>query len=226
MAVRPVLLDLFCGAGGCAVGYERAGFRVVGVDNRPQPRYPFEFIQADALEFLDARGPGYQAIHASPPCQLFSEATFCRGNRDGHVDLLTPCRELLRETRRPWVIENVARAPMMAPAIRLCGLMFGLHVFRHRWFESSVLLMTYAHPPHGKRRIGKDGIVCVAGHGGQLTGWAGTGSRRTVPADHRTKAAWEKAMGIDWMSRDELAQAIPPAYTEFVGRQLLAHLSG
>ncbi len=238
----PRLLDLFCGAGGCAVGYSRAGFEVVGVDITPQPRYPFAFCRMDALEALRLLIEGqhittstldvaeygswnladFDAIHASPPCQRYSQATFCRGRRDQHPDLIEPTRAALKETGKPWVIENVEQSPLDGNSCVLCGLMFGLKVFRHRLFESSEFLLGLRHHPHGSRRIGKGGFVCVAGHGGQLTGWAGRGTRTTVPADHRNKASWAKAMGIDWMTRDELAQAIPPAYTEFIGRQLIA----
>ncbi len=220
-------LDLYCGAGGCAVGYHRAGFTdIVGVDIKPQPRYPFAFVQGDALAYLAEHGHEFDAIHASPPCQRYSQATFCRGAREKHPDLVDPTRLLLTATGKPWVIENVERSPLGAFSVCLCGLMFGLKVFRHRLFESNVFLMGQRHQPHGSRRVGKDGFVCVAGHGGQLTGWAGSGTRVTVPADHRNKASWERAMGIDWMTRYELAQAIPPAYTEFIGRQLIDHLKG
>ena len=206
------------------MGYSLAGFTdIVGVDAEPMPRYPFTFVQGDALEYLAAHGREFDAIHASPPCQRYSQATFCRGAREHHPDLIEPTRRLLDLAGRPWVMENVERAPLVGScSIVLCGLMFGLKVFRHRLFESSTFMMQPSHPRHGKRRIGKDGFVCVAGHGGQLTGWKGSGTRVTVPADHRNKASWERAMGIDWMTRDELAQAIPPAYTRFVGAQLLA----
>ena len=172
------------------------------------------------------RSSDFSVIHASPPCQRYSQATFCRGARDRHPDLVGPVRDLLRETGRIWVIENVERSPLAAWSAMLCGSMFGLRVFRHRLFESSHVLLAPAHHSHGSRRIGKDGFVCVAGHGGQLTGWPGTGTRRTVPKDHRTKSAWSFAMNIDWMTRDELAQAIPPAYTEFLGKQLMRIVEG
>ena len=222
--MRPRLLDLFCGAGGAAVGYHRAGFDVVGVDSRPQPRYPFEFFQADALEFVAAHGQEFDAIHASPPCQRFSRAVFTRDFKDRHQDLLGPVRQLM-PAGTPWVIENVDGAPMRAPAIRLCGLMFGLKVFRHRWFESSVLLLSPCHSPHTGKKIGKDGMSCVCGHGGGVS----RRMRKQITAHHghggqQSKADWEAAMGIDWMTRDELSQAIPPAYTEYVGKQLLAVL--
>jgi len=218
--VNPRLLDLFCGAGGCSVGYARAGFEVVGVDIKPQPRYPFEFHLADAVTFpLD----GYDAIHASPPCQVYSIATICRGkSRKNHPDLMGVIRQRLETTAVPYVIENVYGAPFRRGSVlMLCGLMFGLKVFRHRFFECSRLLWAPQHPSHHGHRIGLNGMVCVAGHGGQSSGF---GQRRRWPADHRTKAAWSNGMGINWMLRDELAQAIPPAYTEYIGRQLIDRL--
>lgn len=217
---RPRLLDLFCGAGGCAVGYHRAGFDVVGVDNRPQPRYPFAFVQADALEYLAAHGREFGAIHASPPCQMFSLATFNRPDLSRrHQDLVTPTLTLLRQTGRSWVVENVQRAPLGPAAAILCGLMFGLTLFRHRRFEASFLLLSPPHPTHAGKRIGVNGFVCVAGHGD--ASWRYRGRPAHLDDGMCRKAAWSRAMGIDWMTRVELAQAIPPAYTEFVGRQLV-----
>jgi len=215
----PRLLDLFCGAGGCAVGYARAGFQVVGVDHKPQKHFPFAFIQAGALEYLWDHGREYDVIHASPPCQRFSVASFCRAARNQHPDLVIPCLEILENIGRPWVVENVPAAPLGLYAITLCGLSFGLKVFRHRRFASSHVLFAPPHVSHSGHTLGKRGMVCVAGHGGQSSGF-GNYSRR-IPADHRTKAAWSRGMGIDWMTRDELAQAIPPAYTEFIGKQII-----
>ncbi len=206
------LLDLFCGAGGAGMGYSRAGFEVVGVDIRPQPRYPFAFVQADALEYLAQHGHEFDAIHASPPCQGFSVSKTIQKN--AHADQLTPCRQILLALGKPFVIENVSGAPMQAPAIQLCGLMFALKVFRHRWFESNVMLFAPAHPSHRGKRIGRDGYCCVAGHGDQGT------ANLPVPLSYRNKPAWSKAMGIDWMNKGELVEAIPPAYTSFVGKQL------
>ena len=218
--MKPRLLDLFCGAGGATVGYARAGFEITGVDCRPMPRFPYRFIQANALEYLAEHGREYDVIHASPPCQRFSIGSIAGRSRDRHPDLLTPTRTALLANGRPWVIENVPGAPMQPPTIMLCGLMFGLKVFRHRLFESSELLFAPSHPSHRGKRIGEGGMCCVAGHGGQSSGF-GQGWSRRVPADHRTKAAWSRAMGIDWMTRDELAQAIPPLYTLWIGRQLI-----
>ena len=215
--MRPRLLDLFCGAGGCSVGYHRAGFDVVGVDHQPMPRYPFEFIKSDALEYLAGHGKEFDAIHASPPCQAFSVATAVHGHavRAKHPDLIAPCRDLLQETGYPWVIENVPGAPLRPHCIMLCGMMFGLRVLRHRWFESNILLLSPPHPRHpvgmltnSKRAFdrGESRFVCVAGH-------------------NFSRSAGESAMRIDWMgSRRELSQAIPPAYTEFIGQQLIRAL--
>jgi DNA (cytosine-5)-methyltransferase 1 len=213
----PRLLDLFCGAGGCSVGYHRAGFTdIVGVDIRPQPRYPFAFVQGDALEYVAAHGREFDAIHASPPCQRYSVATKVQGRSGSHPDSVPPCRELLDASGKPWVMENVVGAPLLN-AIELCGTMFGLQVFRHRLFESNVFLFQPAHRKHrgttNSHRWGKHRYDDMSG--GYLT-VCGGGNCKVATA--------RKAMGIGWMTKAELNQAIPPAYTEFVGKQLLAHL--
>lgn len=214
---KPTLLDLYCKAGGCAVGYARAGFRVTGVDHAPQANYPFRFVQADALEYLAEHGHEFDVVHASPPCQKFSSGTFCRPEANTkHPDLVTPTLALLQQVARVWIVENVLRAPLSPFSPVLCGLMFGLKLFRHRRFECSHFLWVPPHPSHAGKKVGVDGMVCVAGHGD-----CSRRHRKSVPADHRNKAAWEKGMGIDWMTRDELAQAIPPAYTHYLGTQLL-----
>lgn len=225
---RPLLLDLFCGAGGAASGYHRAGFDVVGVDINPQPNYPFTFIQADALEFLNQaiNYTGYEcarrwptigmfaAVHASPPCQ--ASCTLIKGNQrataDNHVDLIPRTRELLAEAGLPTVIENVQGAKVRRD-LTLCGEMFGLGVIRHRYFECSFAVQQPAHIKHRGRvrgwRHGQyfDGpYVAVYGDGG------GKGSVQE----------WQQAMGIDWTDdRKEIAEAIPPRYAEYVGRQLI-----
>jgi DNA (cytosine-5)-methyltransferase 1 len=193
------LLDAFCGAGGAAMGYHRAGFdEIVGVDIKPQPRYPFTFVQGDALEYVKAHGHEFDAIHASPPCQAFTTARVIHGRE--HPDLLTPTRWALGVTLRPWIIENVPGAPMLADVV-LCGSNFGEpRLKRHRWFELGfhkplVLLPPCAHDD--------DNIISVFGHGGHI---------------YHGVAEWREVMGIDWMNRDELSQAIPPAYTEFIGK--------
>ncbi|NUR25629.1 MAG: DNA cytosine methyltransferase [Catenulispora sp.] len=218
--MRKRLLDLFCCAGGAGMGYHLAGFDVVGVDIRPQPNYPFEFHQADALEYLTAHGHQFDAVHASPPCHDHTSLSNVAG-LDGSAWLLTATRQALRAFGRPYVIENVPGA-VMPGAITLCGTEFGLHtdtnargrvwLRRHRQFESNTLLMgaggCYCRTKRG-RIIG----VYGTGDGGPSRGWKGSiGDRRTV-------------MGIDWMTRGELAQAIPPAMTRFVGEQLLTHLA-
>jgi DNA (cytosine-5)-methyltransferase 1 len=212
--MKPRLLDLFCGAGGAAMGYHRAGFEVVGVDIKPQPHYPFEFHQADAIEYMTppAFVIGFDAIHASPPCQKFSRTAHLarsQGKKASEVDLLTPVRPLLQATGLPYVIENVEGAPMESP-IFFCGSSFGLKVKRHRLFESNVLLLG---APCDHRRQGRP--VGVYGSKGD-----------DIPKGGKTAATVEEAqeaMGIDWMPRwGELKEAIPPAYTEWIGRQLMA----
>jgi len=207
--MKPRLLDLFCGAGGAAVGYQRAGFEVVGVDIRPQPRYPYEFHRADALTFpLD----GFDAVHASPPCQDHSPLSALVGaHGTGH--LLGDIRERLEAHGMPYIIENVMGASMR-PDIVLCGGMFGLRTYRHRQFEvSGFAALTPPHPPHRiltatsrrRERWAQGWHVSITGDVGTYLG----------PA----------AMGIDWMTGNELSQAIPPAYTRHVGEQLLASLA-
>lgn len=214
------LLDLYCGAGGAAMGYWSAGYRtILGVDIKPQPHYPFPFLQADALEFLAGlpHAAGFHLIHASPPCQAYSSIARCNPDRH-YPDHIAAVREQLRSLARPYVIENVPGAPLIDP-IELCGTTFGLTLFRHRLFECSEFLLTPPHTPHGKRAIGVDGYCCVAGNGGNIDA-----NRRggPVPRDHRRLGAWRKAMAIDWMTRDEITQAVPPAYTRWIGEQLIA----
>ncbi len=201
---RPRIADLFCGAGGAAVGYARAGFEVVGVDINPQPRYPFEFHQADALDYpLD----GFDVIHASPPCQAFTEAATSR--KGDHPDLLTPTRVRLRTTGRPYVIENVPNAPMPA-AIVLCGSAFGLPLIRHRLFEVEPFILN--HPQCFARRFGR-----ATDHGPAYAPYA-SGSWEARWRAEVLPAVWP------WMTLQESGQAIPPAYTEWIGGQLMAHL--
>lgn len=202
--MKPRLLDLFCGAGGAGMGYARAGFEVVGVDIEPQPHYPFEFHQADALTFpLD----GFDAIHASPPCQAYIRGGLQGG---GHPRLIEPVRERLSSRR--YVIENVPGAPLRTE-VELCGSMFGLPIRRHRRFESNALSALLVPPCNHSRPI-----VGVYGNPhGDAGAWPGMlpGSRET----------WAKALGIDWMEAHELSQAIPPAYTEWIGRQLIGRFT-
>jgi DNA (cytosine-5)-methyltransferase 1 len=225
--MQPRLLDLFCGAGGAAVGYHRAGFEVVGVDIEPQPNYPFEFWKGDALKVLDIMRTGgglqsaiydrkWDAIHASPPCQKFTPAQVIRG-RD-HGDLLTPTRELLDQLDLPYAIENVGGAPLARQSdlfgvhgLELCGSMFGLPLRRHRLFEITFPVMQPA-----CRHAQQTEVVGVYGHTGTKATGNTSGNHGYLAED------WRRAMGgIDWMNRDELAQAIPPAYTEYIGRYLI-----
>ena len=207
--MKPRLLDLFCGAGGAAMGYHRAGFEVVGVDIRPQRHYPFEFHQADALTFPLSSFSHIDAIHASPPCQDFSVTASLHENRRG--DLLTPVRMMLQHTSLPWVIENVPGAPMR-PDVVLCGSMFGLGVKRHRCFETSWHAAPF--PPAACACRGMEPL--------DVTGTGGPGGQHRKPS---SLAQARAAMGIDWMSREELGEAIPPAYCEFIGAQLMRHLA-
>jgi len=203
------LLDLFCGAGGAAMGYYRAGFDVVGVDINPQSRYPFEFHQGDAMTWpLE----GFDAIHASPPCQAYSVASKCRpGLAETYPDLVASVRELLKASGLPYVIENVLGAPMINPTL-LCGQMFGLDLFRHRLFESNIELPFML---HGHSKVGSQ-----AGGSSYKGGWR-PGKIISVAGNCAPIAEARRAMGIDWMDRRGLAEAIPPAYTEWVGAQLL-----
>lgn len=203
------------------MGYHRAGFDVTGVDIKRQRRYPFSFVQGDALEYLKAHGREFDAIHASPPCQGYSEATFLQGTSHLHPKLIDETRKILSDLGRPWVIENVSGAWREMPdAIELCGLSFGLKVFRHRLFASNLLLLAPAHTAHGNRRIGHDGYCSVAGEGYFRKVHNGKIEEKYDPIYTR-RATWSAAMGIDWMTRGELAQAIPPAYTRYIGEQLI-----
>lgn len=225
MRRKPMLLDLFCGAGGASMGYHRAGFDVVGVDSRPQPRYPFEFVQADAMQ---VSLNGFAFVHASPPCQAYSRSRHRvqTERRRIHPDLIDPTRDRLIEWGGVYVIENVPEAPLRDPVI-LCGGAFGCRAAcpdgvarqlrRHRGFESNL-------------RIGGGSVGChcqpgekigVYGNGGS---WANTGDpdRRGYKG---CKAESAEAMQIGWMTIAELSQAIPPAYTHYIGMQLITAVS-
>jgi DNA (cytosine-5)-methyltransferase 1 len=210
---RPLLLDLFCGAGGVARGYQMAGFHVTGVDVKSQPRYAGdEFVQADALEYLEAHGREYDAIHASPPCQRYSAATK-DANKGNHPDLIEPCRDLLVLIGKPWVMENVVGSPFSFAAV-LCGSMFGMKVRRHRLFESSFLILTPS-CNHAAQPVVLS--VTGTGYGGKHKGHNGTKPDGVEYA--------REVMGINWpMTISELSNAIPPAYCRYVGNQLMQYL--
>ena len=215
---RPILVDLFCGGGGAGMGYNRAGFDVIGADIGPQPDYPFTFIQMDALQFLrTANLKNVEAIHASCPCQASSALT--KGTNKGreYEQLIPQTRELLAETGLPTIMENVQGSDLRRD-LTLCGEMFDLGVIRHRYFEVEGFEPEQPeHKPHrGRVRGWRHGTyydgpyLAVYGEGG------GKGS----------VAEWQQAMGIDWTEdRKTLAEAIPPAYTEHIGKQLMAVLS-
>ena len=209
------LLDLFCGAGGAAMGYHRAGFgEIVGVDINPQPRYPFEFVQADALEYVAEHGHEFDVIHASPPCQAFSQAVKI-ANRKGRPNLIPATRESLVGLGVPYVIENVPTAGVhLREPVMLCGSAFGLAVRRHRLFESNFWIwgIKCSHKEYPRRyppAWNRTNLLRVL----SLSG--GYQQRHVGMEEHRA------AMGIDWeMDIKELSQSIPPAYTEYIGKEL------
>lgn len=222
--MKPRLLDLFCGAGGAATGYARAGFDVVGVDIAPQKHYPFPFIQADALTFpLD----GFDVIHASPPCQDYSTGAHYGGRGESkYPRLLAPMRERLMSMDVPWILENVAGAgPDMHNPLRLCGTALNLRVQRHRLFECSHVIFgagSCRHRPYDVSvRCKRAEYLGVYRDVVTATGKA----VRRPPACRFADA--KAAMGVDWhLTFHELGEAIPPAYTEWLGRQLLAVVTG
>jgi len=196
------------------MGYYRAGFtEIVGVDHVRQPRYPFEFVQADALEYLAEHGQEFDVIHASPPCQRYSWSTPME-YRDSHPDLISPTQEALAKVGRPYIIENVggARYELNNP-VKLCGSMFGLLTFRHRWFEIHPPIMVLTPPcRHDFMPL----VLTTAGSNSRAIRTGVIKSVKNAPA----------AYGIDWMTAEELKEAIPPAYTEYIGLQLLRAVNG
>lgn len=206
------VLDLYCGAGGASRGYADAGLEVMGVDINPQKHYPYEFIQSDAMDYLKKHGHEYDLVHASPPCQVHSKMT---KDKSAHVELIHPTRNLLLQIGVPYVIENVEGAPLLNPTM-LCGDMFALGCWfegsfrrlrRHRLFETTFDVEQMTHRKHVGESVG-------------VYGKPGGSSKRDGIRFPGT-AGWKEAMGIDWMIADELAQAIPPAYTKFIGEEFL-----
>lgn len=227
--MKPRLLDLFCGAGGASMGYHLAGFEVVGVDIEPQPNYPFEFVQNDALRHMKrvlAGNERYDAIHASPPCQ-FATAYKRVGNVKPSPNLIPAIRDLLdRPNAVPYVIENVAMArDDLCDPVMICGTMFDppMEIERHRLFETNWPL----EPPHWPCRHKLNGRDRYPGGRSKER----TGSSRGLVRATIEIGSWDiplatqlEAMGIDWMTLEELSESIPPAYTRFIGEQLIAQL--
>lgn len=219
--MRPRLLDLFCGAGGAAMGYHRAGFEVVGVDIKPQPHYPFEFHQLDMLDLITGL-PGEairlhaspifhcDAIHASPPCQGYSISQYMQGTKGGER-LIEDVRERLAKLRVPFVIENVPGSPLVN-AIELSGMSFGLKIIRRRLFELHGFDILLVPSPRVENDYRKAGYVPYH---------HGTSIKRGHLPNIWTKSRLQNAMDIDWMNIKELTQAIPPAYTEYIGKELM-----
>ena len=206
------LLDLYCKAGGASKGYQLAGFEVVGVDIKKQKRYPYEFIQADCLELMkDVEFlKSFDVIAASPPCQTHSITQHLRnaqGRSTDKVDLIPQTREALIASGKPYVIENVPGSPLIEP-IQMCGSYFGLKVRRHRRFESNLPIV---------------GSPCKHKEQGKPVGVYGSMRDEIPKGGHTAKTIEEarEAMGIDWMIWGELVEAIPPVYTQEIGKQLL-----
>ena len=219
MSGRRRLLDLFCCEGGAATGYHQAGFDVVGVDIDPQPRYPFPFIQKDATAVDMRFVRSFDALHASPPCQKHSDLAKRNGNADAWPCFIAPVRALFVASGLPYVIENVEGAPLVDP-VMLCGTMFPeTRVLRHRLFETNWPLIPRAHGKHplvytmDKRKA----------HYGKLNEW--TSPVQVTGGGNCSKAAAADAMGMPWASKHGLNEAIPPAYTRFIGEQLLEFLN-
>ena len=207
------LLDLFCCGGGAGMGYHRAGFDVTGVDIAHQPRYPFQFIQGDALEYLAAHGHEFDAIHASPPCQGYSHLT-PEASKGNHEKLIPAVRELCQKTGKPYCIENVAGARReLETPVMLCGSMFGLRTQRHRFFEVNFPLEAPAKCDHSEIPL----LVTTASK-------ASRELRFKLGMKPKSVENAPLAYGIDWLTFSELKEAIPPAYTQFIGMRMKEHL--
>lgn len=224
--MKPLILDLYCGGGGAGMGYYRAGFEVVGVDIHPQPHYPFWFHRRDALEFIAKHGHEFDAIHASPPCQRYTSGKALHGRETDHVDLVAKTRAALRQSGKPFIIENVAGSPLFGN-LMLCGSMFGLGyeqlgLRRHRIFECVGF------------EVGLAPFACnharwtISIFGDHIMGGPKNGVKYSHPNEREKLgvAAGRIAMGIDWMTHAELKESIPPAYTQHIGKYLLDHLAG
>lgn len=212
MTAKPRILDLFCCQGGAAMGYYRAGFDVTGVDIAPQPRYPFRFIQSDAVGFIRDHGAEFDFIHASPPCQYYTQCQRIQGRE--HLALITPTREALEATGRPWVIENVEDAgPELRGPVTLCAAVFGMRTYRHRLFETGggFTFTPPRHLPH-LAALTKMGRPRTAGTFAHYVGnFSGVQEARDD-------------MDVPWMNRDGIRECIPPAYTQWIGTRAHASL--
>lgn len=212
---RPRVLDLFCCSGGAAMGYWQAGFEVVGVDIQPRPNYPFKFIQGDALDAMREMCQDFHLVHASPPCQPHSALTKGTNKGRAYADFLPQMRELCLWYGVPWVIENVSGADMRRD-LTLCGEMFGLGVIRHRHFEMhwwGDLAIQPAHVKHrGPVRGWRHGVYQ---DGPYIAAYGKGGGKGSV-------AEMQQAMGITWTDvHEELTEAIPPAYTRYIGEEFI-----
>lgn len=229
--MKPRLLDLFCGAGGASMGYYRAGFQPYGIDNKPQPHYPFPFLQMDALEAMDRllRGEGltfsngetlylkdFEAYHASPPCQAYLNCNKGGLKETKHPRLIEPSREILQKTDKPFVIENIHKAPLNA-GLMLCGTMFNLRVIRHRYFEFNFAPPLSPFHCNHWGSVARGEFVAVYDRGGKGPRYIGG----REPKSWKSQVTPAEAMGIKWMTFYELTQAIPPSYTEYIGKYLL-----
>lgn len=211
MTGKPRLLDAYCCAGGATRGYQRAGFHVMGIDINPQPNYiGDEFIQGNAIEFIAAHGREFDVIHTSPPCQHYSYMSACRPDLAArYPDLIGPTRKALKAAGVPWVIENVIGAPLRCD-LMLCGTMFGRELYRHRQFEfSKSLRKVIQQPDHPAHTV----PASKAGH------WV-PGTIMSVAGHMAPVAHARQIMDIDWTNRHELAESIPPFYTEYIGKQI------
>ncbi len=212
------ILDLFCCAGGAGMGYSQAGFEVVGVDIKPQPNYPFTFFQHDALTLEPEFIATFDALHASPPCQSYSDLAKRNRNADEWPRLIEPVREMFIRSGLPYVIENVDGAPLHNPVI-LCGTMFpGLRVLRHRLFEANFPIIRPEHKKHPKVHT----FDKRKSHFGKTNEWKDF--VQVTGGGNCTIAAARHAMDIDWMTKNEINEAIPPAYTRYIGDQLIRYL--
>lgn len=220
------ILDLFCKAGGAGRGYSDAGFEVEGVDIEPQPRYPYAFHKRSAFDALADRAfmARFDAVHASPVCKVHTSLKAFSAAH--HVDQIPQTRAMLEATRLPYIIENVVGAPLVDPIV-LCGSMFGLGVRRHRLFEIGRWTAMRPACDHRRQNAASPRYPVKRYHSGRpvitmspVIGVYGRGQGLGVGEVD----LWRKAMGINWMTRDELAQAIPPAYTRWLGDRILTHL--